>query len=285
MQSSPGPTDMSHSALTYQAMICQRKLYELSESSQDAWEVWPAKLELLNDFKTYVESATLVTGDLVTPLHKLHKISGQKILASLQLLARRPPYRQPRNAVPSWDDFDVLEAGTKVLELHLQPNPPELEPWAWKNWVQWHALAVVLAELLVRPQQPLSDRSYAIATGAFRHYAKIVADSESGMLWKPIARLMRRVQRVRQGAFSVPDLAASNGATLFNGAFDQALATTEMPTLHDFDMFDFSNWSLDAPDTNEDSVTQADHGNGTLDDATSWLAWDSFLEDVYLPDV
>jgi hypothetical protein len=105
------------------------------------------------------------------------------------------------------------------------------------------------------------------------------------MLWKPIARLMRRVQRVRQGAFSVPDLAASNGATLFNGAIDQALATTEMPTLHDFDMFDFSNWSLDAPDTNEDSVTQADHGNGTLDDATPWLAWDSFLEDVYLPDV
>jgi hypothetical protein len=279
-------TDMSHSAMTYEAMICQRRLHELSEDSQDTWNNWNAKLELLTAFSEYVKNITFGVNDLSDPLRKLQRISGQKILASLQLLARRPPYRQPRNTVPPWDDFDVLEAATNVLDHHLQPMPPELKPWAWKNWVQWHALAVVLAELMVRPHGPFSDRAYQVAMISFRHYAKIVADSESGMLWKPIAKLMRRVQRLKQGAIATSAPTTSNKETLSESRRDHSLKLTESKLTQGLEISDSTDWNYDDPNwsafLNDDFAAQTPNSNKPHFEPTPWLSWDSFLQDVSL---
>jgi len=286
--SSPGHTDMSHSAMTYEAMICQRRLYELPGDSQDTREIWTMKLEHVAAFGNYVEITTSDVNDSCNPLRKLQRISGQKILVSLQLLVRRPPYRQHNNIVPPWDDFDVFEAATNVLEHHLQPVPPELKPWAWKNWVQWHALAVILAELLVRPQGTLSDRAYHIAIISFRHYAKIVADSESGMLWKPIAKLMRRVQRLRRDIFATASAAIPFNEPSLHAEHEQLTGTESKPT-HDLQMFDTIDWNYDDPNwntcLNDDFTAQKQDSNGMYDESTPWLSWDSFLQDVTLPDV
>jgi hypothetical protein len=280
-------TDMSHSAMTYEAMICQRRLYELSEDSQDTWKNWDAKLELVAAFGDYVESTTSDVNDSSDPLRKLQRISGRKILASLQLLARRPPYRQQHNTVPPWDDFDVLEAATTVLELHLQSMPPELNLWSWKNWVQWHALAVVLAELMVRPRGPLSDRAYQIAIISFHHYAKIVADSESGMLWKPIAKLMRRVQKLRQGAFETPVPATSSIENSTN-TYDQSVAMSASIAIVDSNIVDPIDWSYDEPIwcayLEEDFAAPTQNSNVVNNEVTPWLSWDSFLQDTSIPD-
>jgi len=286
-ESSPNFTDMSHTSMIYEAMICQRKLYELSNVSGSAWENWPAKMELIAAFERHVQNNDLFIKDSEDPLHKLQRISGQKILVSLQLLARRPPYRQPHNAVPPWDDFDVLEAATNVLDQHLQPMAPELAAWAWKNWVQWHALAVVLVELLARPPEPLLDRAYQIAIKSFRHYARIVADSESGMLWKPIAKLMRRVQRVRQDACSNPHPAPSNGHSVPDEVVEEQSKATDCTVVQDMEI-DFTNWNFDSDGSStfftEDLLPQAQDENQYYDSGTPWLAWDTFLHDVYLPD-
>lgn len=271
--------------MTYEAMICQRRLYELSEDSKGTWKYWNTKLELVAAFGKYVERTTSDVSDSSDPLRMLQRTSGQKILVSLQLLARRPPYRQQYNTVPPWDDFDVLEAATNVLEHHLQPMPYELKPWAWKNWVQWHALAVILAELMVRPQGLLSDRAYDIAIISFRHYAKIVADSESGMLWKPIAKLMRRVQRSRQG--NTPSAQARSRNELSRSETSKLLSTTESKPINDVRMFDFVDWNYDDPSWNafldHGFETPSQSSNATYNDATPWLSWDSFLQDVSLP--
>jgi hypothetical protein len=283
--SSLEPTEMSHTAMIYQAMLCQRKLYELSESAQHAWETWSERLELVEAFGVYVRKATSTIDERGSPLEQLQKISGSKIYVSLQLILRRPPYRQPHNSVPPWDDFDVLSAAADVLEQHLQPLTPELKPWAWKNWVQWHALAVVLAELTLYPRGPSFDRAYSIASKSFQHYSKIVADSESGMLWKPIAKLMRRVQRVRQkGGMPL----AQNGHTSSVGDECHDLESFDTKTLNDTNMFDFTDWNFgneasDHPLSNVNH-TYTQNGSSQHDMNMPWLAWDAFLQDIILPD-
>jgi uncharacterized UPF0160 family protein len=177
-----------------------------------------------------------------------------------------------------------MEAATKVLEQHSQAMPAELQPWAWKNWVQWHALAVVLAELTVRSQDRSSDRAYSVAAQSFRHYARLVADSESGLLWKPIARLMRRVQRMRQSACLRPTRTFLNEtATL-----DINPVIMEQPNFVCFDDNDMFNVATQGVDTEllgttfmstENYVEGQYNGTGSSID-TPWLAWDLFIRDI-----
>jgi hypothetical protein len=285
VSSSSGSTDMSHSAMIYDAMICQRKIVELSRSNtQKDWENWQTKLELVAAFENAVQTKHCKIRNPSDPIERLRKISGQKIVVSMQLLLRRPPYRQPHNTVPPWDDFNVLAAAADVLESHMQVMPADLAPWAWKNWVQWHALAVVLAELMVCPHGPSSDRAYSIAAKSFRHYARLVADSESGMLWKPISKLMRRVQRLRQDTCSEATQSLPDGAIAHHGNLGNVSEDLDPSLLDDLDMFDFNSWSID----NDMSSIFFDSGSqaGTqvndvqYDNGTPWLAWDSFLHDV-----
>jgi hypothetical protein len=279
--SSLGLTDMSHSAMTYEAMICQRKLYELSESLHDPWQNWPQKLALVEAFGEYVKNVSSLVTDSSRPSERLMKISGEKIFVSLQLILRRPPYRQSQAIVPPWDNFDILDAGSKVLEQHMHPLPPELQRWAWKNWVQWHALAVVLAELTICPTGPQFDGAYLIATKSFRHYAKIVADSRSGMLWRPIAKLMRRVQRIRHDGMHTESKDERSGDQDY--PYSPSCRISQLDPIYgrDADMLDFTNWEFQNHDLELFTTHDTQYGDGS----TPWLAWDTFLQDVTLPDM
>ena len=268
--SSSGITDMTHSMMTYEAMLCQRKIYELS---RDGISNWSQRLQLVKDFGTYVKEISFRIGSSPAPMDLLLMVSGKKIHASLELLLRRPPYRQPFNAVPLSDGFDIMLAATNVLEHHLQASPPELSPWAWKNWVQWHALAVVLAELLERSSGPQTDSALAVATGSFHHYAHIVADSQTGLLWKPIARLMRRVQCIKQGSTTSQAFYATCSVQ------EDVQRFSDSSLLGDGNVLGFTDWSIDEPTVASfrDQESQSlDLNHGQL----PWLAWDAFLQDV-----
>ncbi|KAF2027988.1 hypothetical protein EK21DRAFT_70812 [Setomelanomma holmii] len=285
--SSSGRTDMSHTAMVYEAMICQRRFYELSGSTVDPWGSWSTKLEVLARFELYVSRTTSHIDDFSSPLEKFQKISGDKILVSLQLILRRPPYKQTRNVIPPWDNFDVLVEATNVLEHHLQPMSDDLKLWAWKNWVQWHALAVVLAELLVRPKGALSERAYAVATKSFHYYARVVADSDSGMLWRPIAKLMRQAQRVRQSASLQAEVTTSHPFDATQQGTNNAIEPVDKSMFQATDNFDFDDWNNIAnssdmctnPGDASNSETKQDR------DSATWLAWDAFLQDLDIPDV
>ena len=281
-----GPTNTSHTAMIYEAMICQRRLYELSCGAQDGWEQWAKKLELLSKFEESVMKSHVNMSDLAGPLETLQKTSAKKILVSMQLLARRPPYRQANNTVPPWDDFDVMETATEVLEQHLQIAPPELQPWAWKNWVQWHALAVLLAELTVRPQDPSSDKAYLVAIQSFHHYAQLVADSESGLLWKPVVKLMRRVRRIREGTQQARFPTTSNSTMEVP---DNNVSHSEQPSFGLFDehgTFDSANLGSEINFStslyrNNDSQFIEQCSGTELGNDTPWLAWDTFIRDFH----
>lgn len=268
----PRITDMTHSLMTYQAMLCQRKMYDLSKHGLSSWS---ERLQLVLDFGARAEELEQQIGSSSVPMHMLIVASGRKIHRSLELLLRRPPYRQSTESVPSWDSFDSMQAATVVLELHLEEITPELKPWAWKNWVQWHALAVLLAELLTRPDDPLAHRAFQTASDAFYHYARIVADSQSGLLWKPIARLMHRVQDMRQKA-ARPGHAQDTARPVVEMIPDNSVM--ENCHLHNPSFFELSSGNFDGQ--------AADPVNYEVDSLSlernqrPWLVWDEFLEEV-----
>lgn len=115
------------------------------------------------------------------------------------LYAIRPLQIHHSVKVPSTAEFDVLGVAVETLTKHhaLLTNPVT-EPWRWFIWVQWHALAVALAELCSRTEGLAVERAWEVIDVVFQRYAETVADTERGMLWQPIEKLMKKARQNRR---------------------------------------------------------------------------------------
>jgi hypothetical protein len=287
--SSSERTDMAFFHMISEASLCWRKVVELSSNSQSDWKNWPLKLQLVSDLSQWMQRQCLGVDERATPLEQLMKQASQEISANLRLMLRRPPYRYPGSAVPPWDNFDVMEAATNVLDRQLNTkNSPDLGPWAWKSWVPWHALAIVLAELCIRPQEASSERSYRLAKESFKHYASRIADSDSGMLWKPVSKLMRRADKAMAEHSITPgtvaramdltpmkfeDTIPQPRSTSTTEVFDSLPSGTDPGFPTDIGPLPLN---LDWPAIN--GTSEVDNFETDID--TSWLNWDLFLVDV-----
>jgi hypothetical protein len=121
------------------------------------------------------------------------------------------------NATPD----QTLRTAVSILEImmNLYENNPKSSHFKWvgRKWVQWHPLAVILAELCIQTEGPLVDRAWAVVESAWNKYGERVADTEGGMLWKPIKRLLKKAQAACQeaatkGEVQVGDIAAQGVA-------------------------------------------------------------------------
>lgn len=287
VERSTGFTELTHAKLIHRAMLSQRKLLELSANATGTdWSHWPKMVAVVDDMRQHVESDLLKFKDTPGLLVKHHLESAPGILYSFELLLRRPPYRPFRNTVPPWENGKILEIATAVLEAFMEPISPELAPFAWNSWVQWHALAVVLAELLVLPNGALFDRAYAAAQKGFSYYTTLIADGDSGMLWKPIARLMHRVQRQHE-LFSQSAKPHSGLPTTVRAANSNDLLPREVPETSESFSMDTLNVQFDDTTLSGAAGFQAYEQLGDIHSTmdTQWLAWDCFLEDLNFPGV
>lgn len=121
---------------------------------------------------------------------------------AMTLLFHRPLHKRGRNqeayAHGQIDNNELLIMATEVLERSQSKRSWfQFAQWAWFKWVKWFALAVVLAELCTA-RGISADRAWLVAQQSFDDYATIVADNKSGLLWKPIAKLMQRVRKLRE---------------------------------------------------------------------------------------
>lgn len=91
--------------------------------------------------------------------------------------------------------------------LHL-PGDATARPFRWISsiWVQWRALAVMIAELCVQTEGPTVERAWAVTGTAFEETSRHVADSDKGRLWCSIKKLIRKkhLEDVAAGIGSLP---------------------------------------------------------------------------------
>ncbi|KAI1413146.1 fungal-specific transcription factor domain-containing protein [Hypoxylon sp. FL1857] len=113
----------------------------------------------------------------------------------------------------------TLRTALSIMELneYLGKGPyGDRFSWWSDTYVQWHPLAVVLAELCTQTKGELVDRAWRTVEDVFPRWSEVVADTKSGALWRPIRKLYKKAKEARA--------AATAGAT---GA---AVPTTNIPT-------------------------------------------------------
>jgi hypothetical protein len=172
-------------------------------------DAWIEKAQALQEFADFTNSLAVCYGEDPTTLQKFTIAVSQESLAAMQLLLRRPLHKCHSGSFLRNDSFDILRAATEVLERSLMKRTStEFAQWAWYSWVKWYALAVVLAELCghVAIGSGDVDRAWTAAEECYGNYAQAVADAESGLLWKPITKLMHVAQTVREKTSASTDL-------------------------------------------------------------------------------
>ena len=284
--SSAGFTEMSFSTITHEAMLCQRKLLEPPRADQDAKEHWHHKLGILEAFEHSMRENYLgINLDIATPMEMLMRFAADDMVTTMHLLLRRPPYRQDGHFTPSRDAFDVLGTATQVLVRDAQLKISELAPWAWKNWIKWYALALVLAELCVCPNGRRAEECFVIASEAFERYAPLIADTASGALWRPIVNLMRRVESLRAPTPLNAHLAAPQKSAVASSYYSPnsrafADAQSQASSSHENTGQYLEHGACSIPVESQASNQLVETTNSSTSDLDpSWVSWDRFLVD------
>ena len=152
-------------------------------------------------FKRTLHNKYLQYCDMDNPFQWFAKCVGEVMSLALMLFAVRPMQLHPSIKAPQSADSSVLNLAIDCLRKHREIlTDPRTEPWRWFAWVQWHPLAVALAELCSRTEGPVVDRAWEVVDDAFQRYSQKVADTEKGMLWQPIEKLMKKARQNRRMA-------------------------------------------------------------------------------------
>lgn len=280
-------------------MICQKRLYDTNDNADDPWSGWKQQVATIAVFENYINTNLSHINASSTPLEQFTQAVALGSLANIQLMLRRPPYLVKRTtAVPPWDDFNIMQATTDILQRSLNKRARgDFAPWQWFAWVKWYVLAVLLVELLRPGQGAEIEHSYLVAQSTFTSYSQTVADSESGMLWRPIVKLMRRVDRLRgKGIVSMPGPPPSPpppqavDMTAFDHtSFDQTSLTKldlssayeaaipPGPVLLDQNMADRNTVVYPMPSVAGSQQTET---GDLFSNDLSWISWDTFLDDI-----
>lgn len=105
----------------------------------------------------------------------------------------------------------MLQTAIAIIELHASApgvasyglgaeEARDRFSWWQDGYVQWHALAVALAELCIQTEGPLPDRAWQTVDRVFSVWSHKVADERRGALWRPIRKLHRRARERRAEA-------------------------------------------------------------------------------------
>ena len=197
-------------------------------------------------------------------------VSFTKVLIRCaQLYAVRPLQRHPDLTLPPPEQMNILLIAVEALEVKRSLLSEATEPWHWviKGFVDWHGLAVLLAELC-NPDQydaQLLERAWNIGLVSFDELSGQIAEGIQGPLWRPIKKLMRVAQKKREERLTKSTtMVAPNPSVTFVDDLS-AYTTSAMDLTAMYPLADASQgWNTMASDPLQ----------------SSWFNWQSFTDDV-----
>lgn len=201
---------------------------EFDRSQENTDSTWAQRRGWVIASQRRIEDKYLRHCNLAVPVRRYTVLIADIIIADMWLFACRPLQRHPDSPISVKISHPrILHLAAEGMEktLHLSVDATA-RPFRWISsiWVQWHALAVMIAELCVQTEGPTVERAWAVADTAFEETSRHVADSDKRRLWRPIKKLMNKAQAVRKkyledAAASLGSLPAGRAPSLPNQIF------------------------------------------------------------------
>ncbi|KAI4867632.1 fungal-specific transcription factor domain-containing protein [Hypoxylon rubiginosum] len=165
-----------------------------------------------------LEAQFVATADPSHAPSYLASVAVRLIILKLWLIMQYPlhPRRRPRPASREqvsgmFPTEATLRTAISIVELneYLRTGPyGDRFRWWAETYVQWHPLAVALAELCALTRGDLADRAWRIIDDGFPAWSEVIADTKSGALWRPLRKLYKKAKAARLAA-NAPDPSAT----------------------------------------------------------------------------
>jgi Fungal specific transcription factor domain len=225
-------TDVTLALVCHEVFDVEQRLnYVPASESDDSQErtddLWAQRRNWVIESQRRIEEKYLRHCNVTIPAQRGTTLIADIIIATLWLFTYRPLQRRPDS--PS--SIKISPAGILHLSVEVVEKAMEISmdsatgPFRWIStiWVQWHALAVMTAELCVQTEGPMVERAWTVVGAGFEETARHIADSDKGRLWRPIKKLMTKAQAVRKQYLE--DTAAISGSLCTAGALKPAEQT------------------------------------------------------------
>ena len=200
-------TDVTLSLVIHEVFDIERRLNyvlagESDRSQERTGESWDQRSQWVEARQQRIRDTYLRHCNITIPAQRYTILVADVMIATMWLWVYRPlQRRQDSQKLVTLSRTWILDISVDVMEKAVQiPVDPCSRPFRWIStiWVQWHALAVMIAELCVQIDGPSVERAWNILDSVFEETARHVADSDKGRLWRPIKKLMKKAQAVRK---------------------------------------------------------------------------------------
>lgn len=128
---------------------------------------------------------------------------ARMVILKLWLIVQYPFSATPTVTPMRVSRETMLRTAVSCMELHNRMIGELFEDrfaW-WTNcYVQWHPLAVTLAELCIQTDGELAERAWRTVEAVYPLLKGTVADSAKGPLWRPIRKLYKKAKEARAGS-------------------------------------------------------------------------------------
>ena len=207
VQPREGYTDTALSLICHEVFEIERRLTyipagEFNRSLGMSDDFWVQRRSSVSLSQRCVEDKYLRHFNMDVPQQRYAMLLSHIIIATMWLFAYRPLQRHSDSPTSiKIPQPGILHLAVEVMDKSIQLSmEPCARPFKWISsiWVQWYALAVMIAELCVQTEGPTVERAWSIVNPVFEETAQHVADSDKGRLWRPIKKLMNRAQEVRR---------------------------------------------------------------------------------------
>lgn len=296
-----GGTEMTFCLISHEVSDVARHLSYVPH--KDAYVLERKDREaMVKEYSQRIDSKYLVHCDTAIPIFWVCSIVGRLIMLKVWLLVQYP-YQTHQMATRSEASRDsVLRTAVSLLELQnmLETNESTAKwKWFFATYVQWHPLAVTLAELCVQTSGPLVERAWTIVDVVFDKWSDRVADTKKGTLWRPIKKLLGKARTARSKsatqvegqAVTVPELQYLPTPDV--GHADTVPDSLQIGITHDAapavptEALGPTEAALSYPQqqTGLDGYIPSDLiSNMNLDQPTdpiNWVEWDEFIESTW----
>lgn len=137
--------------------------------------------------------------DMQEPLQWACATMARLVVAKLWLVVHHPMIKNNLTSLSVEDRNRILLTSIEVIEFtRLMETSESTRRWGWLfgSYIQWHAIAFVLAELCVRPQCPGVERAWLAIDSTFHEWER-KSMGKKGSLWRPLTKLYNRAQAAR----------------------------------------------------------------------------------------
>ncbi len=305
-----GFTDMTFNLICSEIVDTLRQLNyipvrKLGQSRTGLREDWSQRIDAVTNMQRHLEVKHLRHLKMGRPFHWATRLVADIMIAIMWLIVYRPLQQHPDSRPFQLAGPGILGLSVEVLErAHQLETDPAASSFRWlaRTYVHWHALAVTIAELCVKTEGPMVERAWAVLMPAFSEASQHVADSQEGMLWRPIKKLMDRAQALRHeylssrsAGASVPPITADyNTCNIGNHRADTehhmygmvndpqgpesatlSMKGIQMASIPGSTPLDWDPW-LAAASTSMEPAMGGQHHDDL--DQTAWANWEKFVD-------